>query len=244
MVSLSTNESDPDANSAGTPNLNAARIPSFTHVCTFQTPSASRTAARMEPFSSSARKRPIALTASVRSEEVFSVWMRSSMVGITTVYLPIFGVRRLAAVSYFEILRSAQDDTSTPWRCHPEPRRRRRISSYKQCNRKRCPGHSTPYDSRHRFERQPAVAQDALERLPIGVADRGERRTDGVGRNDAEHFHRRLHGDRIRFDEVASHQRQDAIVHGAGAFEVAAERSRSHIAHQTRDFVCRDGDDS
>ena len=79
IVSLSMNESDPEANSASTPNLNAARIPSFTHAATCQMPSASRVAARIEPFSSSARKSPIVFTASVRSVIVLRVRTRTSI---------------------------------------------------------------------------------------------------------------------------------------------------------------------
>src|SRR6266542_2407271 len=67
MVSLSMNDSAPEANSARTPQRKAARIPSFTQVFGVQTPSASRSAARTVPFSSSARKRPMVLSASFRS---------------------------------------------------------------------------------------------------------------------------------------------------------------------------------
>src|SRR5260221_5074067 len=102
----------------------------------------SRSAARTAPFSSSARKRPTVLTASIRSVVVFSAETRSSMVSIV----------------------------------------------------------------------QSALPQDQFQPLPIRVADRRERRANRITFENAEHLHGRLHGNRIRLDEVAREERQEADV--------------------------------
>src|SRR5207244_988990 len=70
--------------------------------------------------------------------------------------------------------------------------------------------------------RQPALGEDLLHLLPVRVGDRRQRRADGVVLEDAHHLHGRLHRDRIRLDEVAGHQREDAVMDLACAVPVVA----------------------